>query len=142
MIMDIMSFTFGMLKPDAVEAKRIGDIIRRIELAGLDLDWMELRRVSIQEAEELYKEHLGRPYYHKLIKFTISGPVVLMKLRYGGDREAFKAWRLLLGDTDPKKAAPGTIRHDYGNQAELPFNIAHGSDSEDAAKRELRLFCT
>jgi len=139
--MSVTTSTFAMLKPDAVEGKHVGEIISRIEAADISIAWMNLRRLTSAEAEELYAEHQSMPFYNRLLQFTTSGPVVLMKLTYYGDRDAVKAWRLLLGATDPRKASPGTIRHDYAANAEMPCNVAHGSDSLDAAERELNLFC-
>lgn len=133
--------TFGMLKPDAVSGKHVGSIINRIELGGFDIEWMNLRRLMVDEAEVLYQEHLGRPFYHNLIKFTIEGPVVLMKLKYTRDPGAVQVWRHMMGDTDPRRASPGTIRRDYYyDGADLPRNMVHGSSSDVEALRELSLF--
>lgn len=137
-----MSTTFAMLKPDAVAGKHVGSILNRIELAGFDLISLSLRRLSVDEAEALYKEHLGRPFYHNLIKFTLEGPVVLMKLRYNKEPGAVLSWRGMMGDTDPRRAPPGTIRCDYATGYELPRNVVHGSSSDLAASYELDLFFT
>lgn len=138
---DMKTSTFAMIKPDVVERIcDVGNILCRIEQAGFEIERMELRHISIKEAEDLYREHLGRPFYHKLIQFTVSGRVCLMHLTHPNLVGAVKLWRRMMGDTDPRRADPGSLRHDFGQQRELPQNAVHGSDSDESAKRELALF--
>jgi len=128
--------TLVLIKPDAVERHLIGEIIARIERKGLTIEALELRHVSEQLAAEHYAEHEGKPFFGSLLEFITSGPVVAAIVE--GPR-AITAFRQVAGATDPvEKATPGTIRGDFG--LETQFNLVHGSDSTDSAKREIALW--
>ncbi len=128
--------TLVLIKPDAVERHLIGEIISRIERKGLTLAALELRHVSEELAAQHYAEHEGKPFFGSLLEFITSGPVVAAVVE--GPR-AIAAFRQVAGGTDPvEKATPGTIRGDFG--LETQFNLVHGSDSEDSAKREIALW--
>jgi nucleoside-diphosphate kinase len=128
--------TLVLIKPDAVERHLIGEIISRIERKGLSIPALELRHISEQLAGEHYAEHEGKPFFASLLEFITSGPVVAAIVE--GPR-AIAAFRQLAGGTDPvEQAAPGTIRGDFA--LETQFNLVHGSDSTDSAKREIALW--
>jgi nucleoside-diphosphate kinase len=128
--------TLVLIKPDAVERHLIGEIIARIERKGLTIAALELRHVSEQLAAQHYAEHDGKPFFGSLLEFITSGPVVAAIVE--GPR-AIAAFRQVAGGTDPvEKATPGTIRGDFG--LETQFNLVHGSDSADSAKREIALW--
>ena len=128
--------TLVLIKPDAVERRLIGEIIARIERKGLTIGALELRHVSEQLAGRHYAEHEGKPFFGSLLEFITSGSVVAAIVE--GPR-AIAAFRQLAGGTDPvENAAPGTIRGDFG--LETQFNLVHGSDSSDSAKREIALW--
>jgi nucleoside-diphosphate kinase len=124
-----------MIKPDGVARGLIGEVIGRLERKGLRLEAMRMLRIDEDLAGRHYGEHVGKPFFDDLIAFITSGPVVAMQ--WSGD-EAVTVVRSLMGATDPKKSAPGTIRGDFG--LVLTENIVHGSDSPESAERELRLF--
>ena len=127
--------TYAMLKPDAVAAGHIGEIISRFERAGLEIERMELAKVTLEQAAANYAEHEGKPFYEGLIDYITSGPVVKMVV---AGPDAVRICRKLMGATDPVAAAPGTIRGDFG--LELDANVVHGSDSEESAEREIAIF--
>ncbi|ORW51256.1 nucleoside-diphosphate kinase [Mycobacterium paraense] len=128
--------TLVLIKPDAVERHLIGEIISRIERKGLTIAALELRHVSEELAGQHYAEHEGKPFFGSLLEFITSGPVVAAVVE--GPR-AIAAFRQVAGGTDPvEKATPGTIRGDFG--LETQFNLVHGSDSGDSAKREIALW--
>jgi nucleoside-diphosphate kinase len=128
--------TLVLIKPDAVERHLIGEIIARIERKGLAIAALELRHVTEQLAAQHYAEHEGKPFFGSLLEFITSGPVVAAIVE--GPR-AIAAFRQVAGGTDPvEKATPGTIRGDFG--LETQFNLVHGSDSTDSAKREIALW--
>lgn len=128
--------TFFLIKPDGVERGLTGTILSRIEAKGLRIVAMDMRRVPQETAAEHYAEHAERPFYGDLLEFITSGPVVAGVLE--GPR-AIAAWRQLAGGTDPvEKAAPGSIRGDFGLETQL--NLVHGSDSEESAVREIALW--
>ena len=128
--------TFFLIKPDGVERSLTGTILSRIEAKGLRIVAMDMRRVPRETAAEHYAEHAERPFYGDLLEFITSGPVVAGVLE--GPR-AIAAWRQLAGGTDPvEKAAPGSIRGDFGLETQL--NLVHGSDSEESAAREIALW--
>ncbi len=132
-----MSRTFVMVKPDGVRRGLVGEVIRRFEAKGLRLRAMKLMRVSPELAAQHYAEHRAKPFYGELIEFITSGPVVPMIFE---GRDAVSVARTLMGATDPVKAAPGTIRGDFG--LEITANVVHGSDSEGSAEREIGLYFT
>ncbi|WP_144205774.1 nucleoside-diphosphate kinase [Mycobacterium tilburgii] len=128
--------TLVLIKPDGVERRLIGEVISRIERKGLTIAALELRNVSTELASQHYAEHDGKPFFGSLLDFITSGPVVAAIVE--GPR-AIAALRQLAGGTDPvEKATPGTIRGDFA--LETQFNLVHGSDSTDSAKREIALW--
>ncbi|WP_156685982.1 nucleoside-diphosphate kinase [Mycobacterium sp. Marseille-P9652] len=128
--------TLVLIKPDGVQRRLIGEIISRIEQKGLTIAALELRHVTEDLAAQHYAEHEGKPFFGSLLEFITSAPVVAAIVE--GPR-AIAAFRQLAGGTDPvEKAVPGTIRGDYG--LETQFNLVHGSDSADSAKREIALW--
>ncbi|SHK89609.1 nucleoside diphosphate kinase [Pseudonocardia thermophila] len=128
--------TLVLVKPDGVERGLIGEVISRIERKGLKIVAMDLRMVSQELAAQHYAEHDGKPFFNSLIEFITSGPVVAAVVE--GPR-AIAAWRQIAGGTDPvEKAAPGSIRGDFG--LETQFNLVHGSDSPESAAREIKLW--
>lgn len=128
--------TLVLIKPDGVQRRLIGEIISRVEAKGLSVAALELKNVSDDIARAHYAEHEDKPFFSSLLEFITSGPVVAAILE--GPR-AIAAFRQLAGGTDPvEKATPGTIRGDLG--LETQFNLVHGSDSPDAAAREIDLW--
>jgi len=128
--------TLVLIKPDGVQRQLIGEIISRIERKGLTIAALELRHVSEELAGQHYAEHKGKPFFESLLEMITSGPVVAAIVE--GPR-AIAAFRQLAGGTDPvEQATPGTIRGDFG--LETQFNVVHGSDSTDSAKREIALW--
>ena len=131
-----MSRTFVMCKPDAVERKLVGEIIRRLEEANLSIIAAELKKLTPELLSQHYEEHVGKPFYNELVAFMSRSPAMLMVLE--GERKAFAVARELMGATDPAKAEVGTIRGDLGTV--MPENLIHGSDSEESAEREISIF--
>ena len=128
--------TLLLIKPDGVERRLIGEIIGRIERKGLTVAELEMRVISDELARQHYAEHDGKPFFNSLLEFITSGPLVAAIVE--GPR-AVAAVRQLAGATDPVEgAAPGTIRGDFG--LEVQFNLVHGSDSAESAKREIGLW--
>ena len=127
--------TFSIVKPNAVAKNSIGKIIDRFESKGLKIAGAKLTRLSKEKAEGFYIEHKERPFFGELVSFMTSGPVVLMALK--GENAVLRN-REIMGATDPKKAAPGTIRALYGDN--VGENAVHGSDSTTSAERELKIF--
>ncbi|MEV5648473.1 nucleoside-diphosphate kinase [Nocardia sp. NPDC052254] len=128
--------TLVLIKPDGVARGLVGEIITRIERKGLKIAALKLEQVSEELAAAHYAEHDGKPFYGSLIEFITSGPVVAAILE--GPR-AIAAFRQIAGGTDPvEKAVPGSIRGDYA--LETQFNLVHGSDSPESAKREIALW--
>ncbi len=127
--------TFVMVKPDGVARRLVGEVVGRLERKGLVLE--KIRGLTIDDAlaRRHYGEHEGKPFFDSLVEFITSGPVVAME--WSGD-EAISVVRTLVGATDPKQAAPGTIRGDHA--LEIGENIVHASDSPASAERELGLF--
>ena len=130
--------TLLVIKPDGVERRLVGEIISRIERKGLTVAALEMRIVGEELARRHYAEHDGKPFFGSLLEFITSGPLVAAIVE--GPR-AVAAVRQLAGATDPvEKAAPGTIRGDFG--LETQFNLVHGSDSTESAGREIALWFT
>ncbi len=127
--------TFVMVKPDAVSRGLVSRIISRFEDVGLRFDRLEYGTVTPEQAAANYAEHEGKPFYDDLIAYVTSGPVVKMVL-VGPD--AVMVVRKLMGATNPRDAAPGTIRGDFG--LTLEANVVHGSDSPESAAREISIF--
>jgi nucleoside-diphosphate kinase len=128
--------TFVIIKPDAVERRLTGEILARFERKGLRLVALEQRVIDATTAARHYAEHEGNPFYQGLIEFIGRSPAVLMVLE--GPEDTWKVVRTLMGVTNPRDAAPGTIRGDYGT--ELTENLVHGSDGPESAAREIGIF--
>jgi nucleoside-diphosphate kinase len=124
-----------MVKPDGVARGLVGEIVGRLERKGLRLERLELRTLEREFAMRHYREHEGKGFFEDLITFITSGPVVASEWSGEG---AIGVARSVIGATDPKQAAPGTIRGDFG--LEVTFNLVHGSDGPESAARELALF--
>lgn len=127
--------TLVLVKGDGVRRRLIGEIIRRLENVGLDIQDLKLMSVSRELAEEHYAEHREKPFFEELVEFITSTPVVAMRVEGEG---AIAVVRKLMGATNPAEAAPGTIRGDLA--LSMPDNLVHGSDSPESAGRELGLF--
>ena len=125
-----------IIKPDAVERDLIGRIISRLESARFKILAMKMVKLTYDEARKFYAVHEGRPFLDELGKFMSSGPLVAMVLESDGD--TVSKIRSLIGSTDPAKAAPGTIRHDFA--LSLTKNSVHASDGEESAKTEIAFF--
>ena len=130
-----MEKTFSIIKPNAVKKNVMGDVISHFETHGLKVAAAKLVKMSESKAKEFYAEHKERPFFGELVEFMTSGPVLLMVL--SGENAVLKN-RELMGATDPKKAAPGTIRAKHGDN--MGANAVHGSDSPQSAAREIALF--
>ena len=130
-----MERTFAIIKPDAVETRKAGKILARIEEAGFTVRAMRLQHLSKKEAEGFYAVHKERPFFGELTTFMSSGPCVLLCLEAP---DAIKQWRDTMGVTDPGKAAPGTLRKDFGES--IGRNATHGSDAPETAAFELGYF--
>jgi nucleoside-diphosphate kinase len=127
--------TLVICKPDAVERRLVGEIISRLERKGLRIGEMRLMTITKELAGQHYAEHQGKPFYDDLVGFITRGPAVAMIVE-GPD--AWQVVRTLMGATNPRQAAPGTIRGDLA--IELTENLVHGSDSAESAEREIALF--
>ena len=127
--------TLLIIKPDGVRRALIGEVLRRVEEAGLTIDELRMETIDRATAEEQYGEHRDKPFFAELVDFITSGPVVMAKVT--GDN-AISLWRDLMGPTDPADAPPGTIRGDFASV--ITENVVHGSDSPESAGRELKLF--
>jgi nucleoside-diphosphate kinase len=127
--------TLVLIKPDGVSRGLVGEVISRIERKGLTLAALELRNVKRSVAEQHYAEHATKPFFESLLEFITSGPLVAAVVE--GDN-AIAAFRQLAGATNPVQAATGSIRGDYA--VEVQYNIVHGSDSTESAKREIDLW--
>jgi nucleoside-diphosphate kinase len=127
--------TLSIIKPDAVKKNAIGQIIARFEKAGLRIAAARMMRLSRAEAEGFYAVHRERPFFRDLVDFMISGPVLVQVLE---GRDAIAVNRELMGATDPKKAAKGTIRADFADS--IDANAVHGSDGPETARTEIAYF--
>jgi nucleoside-diphosphate kinase len=127
--------TLSIVKPDGVAGNVIGDVYRRFESAGLRIIAARMLQLSQRQAELFYAVHLERPFYRDLVRYMSSGPVIAQVLEGEG---AIARNRDLMGATDPKKAAPGTIRADLAKSIEQ--NVVHGSDSPETAAGEIAFF--
>ena len=131
-----MDRTFIICKPDAVERGLAGEILARFERRNLTMAAVELRLIDEATAKNHYAEHDGKPFFADLVSFITRSPVLLAVLEGPGD--TWKVVRTMMGATNPKDSAPGTIRGDFGIL--LSENLIHGSDSAEAAAREIALF--
>lgn len=130
-----MERTFLMIKPDGVKRNLIGEVINRFETKGFKLVEAKLMTITNDLAKDHYSEHEGKPFFDELINFITSGPVFAMMWE---GQNVITISRNMIGATDPKEAAPGTIRGDYATI--LSNNIIHGSDSLESANKEINLF--
>ncbi len=127
--------TLSIIKPDAVGKNHIGSIISRFEEAGLRVVAARMTHLTKHQAEEFYSVHKERPFFHDLVHFMVTGPTLIMVLE---GANAILKNREVMGATDPKKAAPGTIRADFA--ASIDENAVHGSDSAENAAKEIAFF--
>ena len=127
--------TLSIIKPDAVKKNHVGEILSRFEKAGLIIVATKMKHLSRVEAEGFYAVHKQRPFFKDLVDFMISGPVVVSVLE---GEDAIQKNRELMGATNPKEAAPGTIRADLAES--IDANAVHGSDGPDTAKVEVSYF--
>ena len=129
------NLTFGIIKPDAVRGGKAGAVLQRITDGGFRVRGMKLIRMTLEEAEGFYAVHRERPFFAELTKFMSSGPCVVLALE---KENAVKAWRELMGATNPAEAAEGTLRNDFASS--IGENAVHGSDSEENAAIEIAYF--
>jgi nucleoside-diphosphate kinase len=129
--------TFIMCKPDAVERGLVGEIITRIERKGFRIVRIDLRTADRELAESHYDEHRSKPFFGELVDFLTRGPVVAMVVE-GPDEQTFGVMRTLMGKTRVEDAEPGSIRGDFATTTNE--NLVHGSDSHEAAQREIALW--
>jgi nucleoside-diphosphate kinase len=127
--------TLSIVKPDGVAKNLIGEVYRRFEKAGLAVVAAKMLRLRQDQAEGFYAVHKARPFYADLVRYMTSGPVMVQVLE---GENAVKANRDIMGATNPKQAAPGTIRADFA--ASIEENVVHGSDGPDTAKNEIAFF--
>lgn len=125
-----------LLKPDAVERSLVGEIVSRFERKGLTIVAMQLRQLDAAILERHYEEHKGKGFYNELVSFMSRGPVVAIVVE--GPQDTWEIVRTMMGATNPKAAAPGTIRGDLGTM--FTENLIHGSDSTASAAREIGIF--
>jgi nucleoside-diphosphate kinase len=127
--------TFGIIKPDAVRGGKMGNIIQHILDGGFKIRGMKFIHMTLREAEGFYAVHRERPFFGELTQFMSGAPCVVMALEKEG---AVRAWRDLMGATDPAKADEGTLRKEFGGS--MGENAVHGSDSEENAAIEIAYF--
>jgi nucleoside-diphosphate kinase len=127
--------TFALIKPDAVAAKHVGEIIAMIEKAGFSIVRLEQRKITEDLAKKFYLIHAEKPFFGELVNFITSGPVIAMVLEKDN---AVAGWRKLMGATDPQKAETGTVRKHFGSS--IGENATHGSDAAETARQEIVLF--
>jgi nucleoside-diphosphate kinase len=132
-----MNQTLVLCKPDAVKRGLVGEIISRFERRGLRIVQAALRQADDDLLARHYEEHVGKGFYKDLVAFMQSGPVMALVVE-GPDDETFSVVRTMMGTTNPKNAAPGTIRGDFG--LETTENLVHGSDSTESATREIAIW--
>lgn len=135
-----MEKTFFIIKPDGVARGLVGEILHRIERRGFVLERLEMRQASQELLREHYQELVGKPFFPELEDYMTQGPLIAGVM--SGNR-VISSWRTMMGATNPKDALPGTIRGDF---AQAPgdsggiFNVVHGSDSKESAKREISIW--
>jgi nucleoside-diphosphate kinase len=127
--------TLSIVKPDAVAKQKVGEIVARAEREGLRMVAGRLLQLTREDAARFYIVHKERPFYASLCEFMSSGPVFVSVLE---GENAIGKWREIMGATDPAKAAPGTVRRDFGSNVER--NATHGSDAPDTARWEIGFF--
>jgi nucleoside-diphosphate kinase len=128
--------TLFLCKPDAVDRGLVGEIVGRLERRGLTIVAMDLRHIDVDLATVHYAEHDGKPFFEELVTFITRGPLVAMVIAGGPD--TWQVVRTVMGATNPREAAPGTIRGDLA--LETGENLVHGSDGPESAEREIALF--
>jgi nucleoside-diphosphate kinase len=134
-MIDKMDRTFAIIKPDAVRAAKTGSIIQRILDGGFRIRALKMIHMTLKQAEGFYAVHRERPFFPGLTEFMSSGPCVVLVLEKD---DAVRAWRDLMGATDPAKADAGTIRKEFGSS--VGENATHGSDSDENAAIEISYF--
>jgi nucleoside-diphosphate kinase len=127
--------TYVMVKPDGVDRRVVGEVIRRFETRGFTIERLEMKTVTEELARAHYAEHVEKPFFPELLEFITSGQVVAIEL---SGENAVASVRTMMGPTNPADAAPGTIRGDLA--LDLTQNIVHGSDSPESAERELAIW--
>jgi len=127
--------TLILVKPDGVQRGLVGEVIGRLERKGLRISGLKMIQASEELANKHYGEHVGKPFFDSLVSFITSSPLIALAVE---GENAVEVSRNLMGATNPKEAAPGTIRGDYG--LTIGMNIIHGSDSLESAARELAIF--
>lgn len=127
--------TLSIIKPDGVQKNVIGECLSRFEKGGLKIIATRMLKLTKGQAQEFYAVHKERPFYASLVEYMISGPVVVSCLE---GENAIAKNREIMGATDPKKAAPGTIRRDFAES--IDANVVHGSDAPETAKNEIAFF--
>lgn len=127
--------TLSIIKPDAVARNAIGEILARFERSGLRVVAARMVQMSTEQAESFYAVHRERPFFHDLVGFMTSGPVLVQVLE---GEDAIRKNREIMGETNPKEAAAGTLRHDFAES--IDANAVHGSDSPETAEREIDFF--
>jgi len=127
--------TFAMVKPDGVRRGLVGTVVSRLEAKGFRIVGMKLMQIPRETAERHYGEHEGKPFFAGLVDFITSGPVVAMVVE---GENVIAEWRKMMGATNPKDAAPGTIRGDLAST--IDENVSHGSDAPATAEREIGIF--
>jgi nucleoside-diphosphate kinase len=132
---DQMERTLVIIKPDAIQRRLAGEIVQRFERRGLRIIGMKMIKIDVPLAQRHYAEHEGKTFYEPLIRYITMAPSVVMVLE---GYKAISAVRRMLGATNPAEAEPGTIRADYAMQTR--YNLVHGSDGPETAKREIELF--
>lgn len=130
-----MERTLMIIKPDAVAAKNIGNIVARVEKEGFHISGLRYMQLTQEQAGEFYAVHKERPFFGDLVRYMTSGPVVVGRLER---TNAVEHWRTVIGSTDPQKAVDGTIRKLYGTSIEA--NAVHGSDSPENGTKETDFF--
>ena len=128
--------TLVLLKPDTVERGLVGEVLRRFEAKGLTIVALDLRTLDADILARHYEEHVGKGFYADLVAFMSRGPVVALVLE--GPEDTWEVVRTMMGATNPRKAAPGTVRGDLGIL--FTENLVHGSDSLESAQREIGIF--
>lgn len=135
-----MEKTFFMIKPDGVKRGLIGEVLARMENRGFTFDHLQLVIPSKEQFDLHYHQLVEKPFYPSMIDYMMSGPILIGII---SGYEVIESWRTMMGKTNPKDAAPGTIRGDFAqapNDNGDMMNVVHGSDSRDSAKREIELW--
>ncbi len=130
-----MANTLGIIKPDGVRRKLVGRVISKIEQSGLVIRGLKILQLTPERAEKFYAVHEDKPFFHSLVEFMTSGPIVALVI---GGHGSIEKWRELMGATDPARAKYNTIRREYATSIEK--NVVHGSDSAANAKIEVSFF--